>query len=79
LFLEKMDSLNLFPRTEDGVKPFLLLDGYGSRLELPFLKYINDPLHKWVVCIGVPYETSYWQVGDSAEQNGLYKIALKES
>jgi len=74
-----MDSLNLFPRTEDGVKPFLLLDGHGSRLELPFLKYINDPLHEWVVCIGVPYGTSYWQVGDSAEQNGSYKMALAKS
>jgi hypothetical protein len=38
LFLGKMDSLNLFPRTEDGVKPFLLLDGHGSRLELPFFE-----------------------------------------
>ena len=44
-----------------------------------FLKYINDPLHEWVVCIGVPYGTSYWQVGDSAEQNGSYKMALAKS
>jgi len=29
-----------------------------------------------VVCIGVPYGTSYWQVGDSPEQNGCYKMAL---
>ena len=74
-FLKKMDELDLFPRT-DGLKPFLLLDGHGSRLELPFLQYINSPNHEWVVCIGVPYGTSYWQVGDSSEQNGSYKMAL---
>ena len=40
------------------------------------MKYITDPLHEWVVCIGVPYGTSLWQVGDSSEQNGSYKIEL---
>jgi hypothetical protein len=73
-FLKHMDKLNIFPR-QDGLKPFLLLDGHGSRLELPFLKYVNDHGHPWVVCIGVPYGTSYWQVGDSSEQNGSYKMA----
>jgi len=29
-----------------------------------------------MVCIGVPYGTSLWQVADSKEQNGSYKIAL---
>jgi hypothetical protein len=76
LFLEQMDRLELFPRTEGGPKPFLLLDRHGSRLELPFLQYVNDPAHQWIVCIGVPYGTSYWQVGDSSEQNGSYKMAL---
>jgi hypothetical protein len=74
-FLKHMDALNLFPR-DDGVQPFLLLDGHGSRLELPFLQYINEPQHNWIVCIGVPYGTSYWQVADSSEQNGSYKMAL---
>jgi hypothetical protein len=74
-FLKHMDDLEIFPR-DDGVKPFLLLDGHGSRLELPFLHYINDPDHEWIVCIGVPYGTSYWQVADSSEQNGSYKMAL---
>jgi len=74
-FLKKMDELDLLPRT-DGLKPFLLLDGHGSRLELPFLQYVNSPNHEWVVCIGVPYGTSYWQVGDSSEQNGSYKMLL---
>ena len=73
-----MDNCHLFDRT-DGVLPFLLLDGHGSRLELPFLEYINDmgeEGHKWRVCIGVPYGTSFWQVGDSAEQNGSFKMAM---
>jgi hypothetical protein len=61
-FLEHMDRLELFPRTDPNVKPFLLLDSHGSRLELPFLKYVNTEAHQWVVCIGVPYGTSYWQV-----------------
>jgi hypothetical protein len=30
----------------------------------------------WKACIGVPYGTSYWQVGDSTEQNGCFKMAL---
>jgi hypothetical protein len=77
-FLEYINKLELFPRI-GGLKPFLLLDGHGSRLELPFLQYVYDPNHQWIVCIGVPYGTSYWQVGDSLEQNGSYKMALTRS
>ena len=76
--LEKLDQLEVFPRI-DGVRPFLLLDGHGSRLELPFLNYINCPNHEWVVFLGVPYGTSYWQVGDSSEQNGSYKMAITKA
>ena len=73
--LETLDCLKVFDRVE-GRKPFLLVDGHGSRFELPFLSYINDPDHEWVVCIGVPYGTGMWQVGDSKEQNGSYNIAM---
>ena len=72
--LERLDSLNIFPRGPDKPLPFLLVDGHGSRLELPFIEYINDPAHKWKVCLGLPYGTSFWQVGDSSEQNGSYKM-----
>jgi hypothetical protein len=41
-------------------KPFLFLDGHGSRMMLPFLKYINNPEHEWVCCIGMPYATHVW-------------------
>ena len=74
----KFDALDLFPRT-DKVKPFLLLDGHGSQLQLPFLKYINNPKDNWVVCIGVPYGTALWQVGDSKEQNGSFNIAITKA
>ena len=28
------------------------------------------------MCVGAPYGTSFWQVGDSAEQNGSFKMAM---
>ena len=76
--LQTIDALNLFPR-ENNLRPFLLLDGHRSRLELPFLQYINTPKDHWVVCIGVPYGTAYWQVGDSKEQNGSFNIAITQA
>ena len=35
--------------------------------------YINNLNHQWKVCIGVPYATSLWQVGNSKEQNRTFK------
>ncbi|KAI2495838.1 hypothetical protein MHU86_18670 [Fragilaria crotonensis] len=60
----------------NNATPFLLLDGHGSRFDLQFLEYINSRDTMWKACIGVPYGTSYWQVGDSTEQNGCFKMAL---
>ena len=57
--LAQMDHLELFPRS-NNCKPMLLVDGYGSRFGLEFLKYANDPAHEWTVCIGVPYGTWLW-------------------
>jgi hypothetical protein len=74
--LEALDRLNIFDRSEAGLNPFILLDGHGSRFELDFLKYVNKKETKWEVCIGLPYGTSYWQVGDSSEQNGCFKMSL---
>jgi hypothetical protein len=76
--LRTMDKLELFPRTH-GRKPFLLLDGHQSRFEVDFLKYIADPQHPWSVCFGVPYGTHLWQVADSSEQNGTFKIFETEA
>ena len=36
----------------------------------------NDEKTKWNTCIGVPYGTALWQVGDSSQQNGKFKILL---
>jgi molybdopterin converting factor small subunit len=74
--LKTIDDAGVFERTPGGPVPFLLLDGHHSRLEVPFLDYIFDDKHKWFVCIGVPYATHYWQVADSSELNGTYKMAL---
>ena len=76
--LATLDHLKVFPRA-NGLKPFLLVDGHGSRFELPFLRYINTAETEWVVCIGVPYGTGLWQVGDSKEQNGSYNIAMTQA
>ena len=61
---------------KNGLIPFLLLDGHQSRFHLEFLEYINDDLHRWNVCLGVPYGTSYWQIGDSSKRNGVFKMIL---
>ena len=76
--LRTLDEMDLIPR-EDNVKPFILLDGHGSRLEMPFLKYVNTPEDHWVACIGVPYGTALWQVGDSKEQNGSFNMAMTKA
>ena len=51
--LQFIDKLGVYDRSI--ADPFLLLDGHHSRMMLPFLKYINDPSHKWHCCFGVPY------------------------
>ena len=51
-----LDRLNVFNRS-DGEMPFFLLDGHSSRVEHPFLEYVNNPEHLWCACIGVPYGT----------------------
>ena len=79
--LKLMDKHELFDRS-DGIDPFLLLDGHGSRFEAPFVEYIhgkNEGKYVWTVTIGVPYGTNLWQVGDSIEQNGSFKFHLKEA
>ena len=57
-----------------NIKPFLVLNGHGSRLQMPFLRYINTREDQWVVvCIGVPYGTALCQVQDLEEQNGSHE------
>ena len=72
-----LDYHDIFDRSNQKM-PFLLLDGHQSRFEIPFLEYITNTDHPWMVCIGVPYGTSLWQVADSKEQNGSFKMALSK-
>jgi hypothetical protein len=74
--LKYIDHLNVFNRREGGPTPLLIVDGHESRLDTSFLEYINDATHKWFVSLGVPYATSYWQVGDASEQNGQFKMEM---
>ena len=62
------------PRHEGCPTPCILLDGHHSRLDLPFLSYVSDMNHRWNALIGIPNGTSLWQVGDSVEQNGCFKM-----
>ena len=72
--LRILDALEVFPRVAGGPIPFLIINGHESQLDPKFLMYINDEDHIWKVCLGVPYATNYWQVGDSSEQNGTFKV-----
>ena len=40
--LKKLDELDIYPRVPGGPIPFLLLDAHDSRLQIPFLEYVND-------------------------------------
>jgi hypothetical protein len=71
-----LDELGIYECVSGGPIPFLLLDAHGSRLQVPFLKYVNDESHKWKVCIGLPNCTGKWQVRDSSQQNGQCKVEM---
>ena len=76
---ERLDKLEIYGKDRrNGLTPFVLLDGHGSRFELEFLTYITHEDHKWNVCIGVSYGTAIWQVADSSEQNGWFNINMNE-
>jgi hypothetical protein len=72
--LTYFDSIDLFPRVPGGPIPVLIVDGHQSCLAPVFVEYINDKNHTWKVCLGVPYATTLWQVGDASEQNGMVKL-----
>jgi hypothetical protein len=77
--LKRMDDLMLFDR-RDGRNPFLLCDRHGIRFKEPLLEYTLESNRPWNWCIGVPYyDTSVWQLGDSVEQNGTFKIESKKA
>lgn len=72
----------MYERVEGGPSPCGLFDAHDSRLQLPFLRYINEKVPygselrpRWRFTIGLPNATHVWQVGDSNYQNGNWKVA----
>ena len=49
---------------------------YQSHLLTMSETYVRDIKHEWMICFGVPYGTNLWQVGDSKQQNGSYKMSM---
>ena len=78
--LKYLYHLNIFDQRQYGPTPFGLLEGHGSRLQLPFLEYINSSTPyeqcKWMFTVRNPNATDIWQVGDSCHQNGCWKMAI---
>ena len=59
--VKTLDIIGVFQTNrEQGIKPMLLVDAHGSKLDLEFLEYIKNPDTEWYVCIGVSYGTSLW-------------------
>jgi len=42
-----LNDLGVYQRTSN-LKPFALFDAHNSRLQVPFLRYINTPPHRWI-------------------------------
>ena len=71
--LKHSDQINIFKWRQYVLTPSGLFDSHGSRLQLPFLEYINfltpDEQRKWTFTHGTLNATDVWQVGDSCNQN----------
>jgi len=74
--LQHIDSYGIYDRAGEKRLPALILDGHHSRLEVPFLDYIHGDGHKWKTCFGVPYGTHVWQLADSSQVNGKFKMGV---
>ena len=70
---KRLDDLGVYSHSPT-LHLFALFDAHDSQLQVLFLSYINETSHKWTFCIGLPNGTHKWKVGDSKEQNGLWKV-----
>jgi hypothetical protein len=80
--LKVIDDLGIYERTEGSPIPTCIFDGHESRLRLPFIEYVNQQKSGrslWKACIGLPNGTTKWQVGDSEQQNGAYKMSMTKN
>ena len=83
-----LDDHGVTKRALGEPPPYLIVDGHGSRLSIPFLRYTNNldekgnelegANHRWKVFIGLPNGTAYWQVADSSYINGSYKLKMRK-
>ena len=73
-----IDSIGVLNRS-NNTKPFLLLDGHSSRFREPFVQYVKTSNTPWTVCVGVSYATHIWQVHDSNELNGAFKVKIQDA
>jgi hypothetical protein len=48
--LRTLDKIEVFSHKNE-IRPFFLVDDHSTRFDLEFLEYINDPAHRWSVCI----------------------------
>jgi hypothetical protein len=74
-----LDDNNVYERGPGLPIPFLVVDGHNSRWDPDFVDYITNPDHEWKLNFGIPHATSYWQVGDSSQQNGHFKMLLAKA
>ena len=69
--LQQIDELGILPQKEGGLCPFLIFDGHGSHIGLEFLKDMNNKAYRWYVCLGMPYRSVFWQLGNATKQNSF--------
>jgi hypothetical protein len=75
-----LDSTGVYESTRnEGRKPCALVDGHGSRFTLPFLEYVTNPDHPWQATHVLPHGTAVCQLGDTAEENGTYKMEISNA
>ena len=70
---EYLDAIELYDRSNGAVKPMLLLDGNLCIFDVPFLEYVQEESHPWVVCCGLPRNSHLLPVVDSSEFNGPFR------
>ena len=78
--LKYLDRLNVFERRQDVPTPFGLLGSHETRLQLPFLEYINsttpDKQRKCIFTLGNINAVDFCQVVNRCHQNGCWKMAM---
>ena len=78
--LKYFDQLNVFDRRQEGPTPFGLFDAHRSRLQLPFLEYINsktpDGQMKFIFTLRTHNATYVWKLGVIFHHNGFWKMAI---